>query len=355
MTPTATAGQDPRTRRSTRAAIVLGVVCGLVAAWLLLVPMRGALDDERAFRAAVACGADGARDGDCLWTVTARIERVEVDRGRRSHSYWLYLREADGTSSRTRLNDSPPAGAGQRVEVTYWRDRIRYVDFPTERRPTTADPRDDHRVYTAWALGIGLYGLGILAVVTWWSRRPRTTPRAHSWQLGWPLLGAFALAGLGVVAALSTDGPGEAFLTVAAGLPVITALSWAGVRLAARRERGDDTVDVIPSVPDRERVVLGEILGEVPYARGGGHLVAGPGLLASTPDPTGGFRRREAPPTLTPLRVRPPYHTDPALPEYGGRALVLECDDNGTQVLIVTHRKDMPWILGALDHTAARP
>ncbi|MEV5316686.1 hypothetical protein AB0K92_03245 [Streptomyces sp. NPDC052687] len=45
-----------------------------------------------------------------------------------------------------------------------------------------------------------------------------------------------------MAAALATDGPGAAFLAVAAALPVIVALSWAGVRLAARRERGDDTV-----------------------------------------------------------------------------------------------------------------
>ncbi|MFD8590332.1 hypothetical protein ACFV1B_12430 [Streptomyces sp. NPDC059637] len=35
-------------------------------------------------------------------------------------------------------------------------------------------------------------------------------------------------------------------------------------------------------------------------------------------------------------------------PDHGGRAPVLECEDNGVPVLVVTRREDMPLVLGAL-------
>ncbi|MBC9730621.1 hypothetical protein [Streptomyces sp. TRM68367] len=110
-----------------------------------------------------------------------------------------------------------------------------------------------------------------------------------------------------------------------------------------------------PKVPGTERRFSGAIIGDKPYAGRGGLLLVGPGYLASTPDPTGVAFRREVPPTLTPLRVRPPYWTDPdERPDYTGRVQVLECEDNGVPVLIATHRKHMPWVLGALKPTGVR-
>ncbi|MER6344962.1 hypothetical protein ACWC10_30550 [Streptomyces sp. NPDC001595] len=349
MTQTPT--RPSRTFAHRRAATAIGVVGLLASAWLLLFPMRGALDDARAFRAAEAC-APGERGDDCLRTAAARIEGIDEVSGRRSASYWLYLDEADGTHSRTRLpgvpGENPAARAGQRVDVTYWRDQIRYVGFPDGRRFTTADPRDDWRPYCAWGLGLGLYTAGTAATVAWWSRRARTARRAYSWQLGAPLVGVCVLTAVGALAPGGTDRPAAAFRAVGVALPVVAAGSWAGVLLARRRERGDDTVAVTASVPTTDRVFPGALVGEVPYARGGGFLVAGPSGLAETPDPSGVSYRRPAPATLTPVRVRPPYRTDPEFPYYGGRALVLECRDEGVPVLVVTHHKQMRWVLGAL-------
>ncbi|CAL9509663.1 hypothetical protein SUDANB105_03583 [Streptomyces sp. enrichment culture] len=357
MTTPATS-RPPRTVVHLRAAVAIGVVCALISAFVLIVPLRGALDDERAFRAAVAC-APGGHGDDCLRTVTARVERTERKKGRRSASFWLYLDQVDGKSSRTRLRggeyDYPGARPGGRVDVTYWRDQIRYVDFPGQRAYTTADPRGDWRLFCAWGLGVGLYGLGFLAVTAWWRRRHHISRRAYSWQFGTPLLGAVFLAGVGALAPWPTGSPGEAFLVVGAATPVVVAVCAVAVRVVRRGESGDDTVAVTPAFPAEQRVFPGVIVGEVPYARADGMLAAGPTGLATTPDPTGAALRREASPALTPVRARPPYRTDPEFPDYGGKALVLECEDEGVPVLVVTHRKHMRWVLGALRRPAGVP
>ncbi|MBT2396086.1 hypothetical protein [Streptomyces sp. ISL-100] len=351
MTLATTDVPHPKIRMARRLAAGMGSVCVLVAAWLLLVTMSGALDQERAFKAAVSC-APGDRDDDCLWTVAARIDRTEPLKRRKSSSYWLYVAKADGTSSRTRFKGSPQeppiAHVGGTVEVTYWRGQIRYVDFESARRYTTADPRGDYKLFCAWGLAIGFQGLAYLWCWYWWARRSHVSVRASPWQLGVPLVGALCLTGIGAAATWPTDSPGAALRFVALCTPVVLAGCSVAALVLWRRQRGDDTIALTPSVPATEQCFLGMILGEIPYAGSGGYLVAGPGCLASTPDPTGAFFRREAPHSLTPLRVRPPYWTDPAHPDYDGRALVLECEDNGVPVFIVTHRKKMPWVLGAL-------
>ncbi|MFI7285314.1 hypothetical protein ACIBRY_01370 [Streptomyces anulatus] len=50
----------------------------------------------------------------------------------------------------------------------------------------------------------------------------------------------------------------------------------------------------------------------------------------------------------SPPRSCPPYLTDPtSRPDHDGRAVVLECEDNGVPVLVVTRKKGAPAVLGA--------
>jgi hypothetical protein len=76
--------------------------------------------------------------------------------------------------------------------------------------------------------------------------------------------------------------------------------------------------------------------------------MAGPGRLMSTPDPTGAYFRHEVPDSLPLIRVRRSFWMDPHRAGHGSRFLVLECEDDGAPVLVVTRRKDMPCVLGAL-------
>lgn len=359
MTPAKT---DPPIRSSRTAilgASVFGLLCVLVATWLLLVPTRGALDEERDFRSAVGCASDGsvpgARGDDCLRTVEARIDRAgRVERGRKTARFWLYVTEADGTSTRTRLAGSPDehpvTRPGTRVDVTYWRDRIRYVDFESTRRYTNADPRGDYRLPCAFGLGLGLYGLLLTSGVYVAARRSRTSVRAFSWQVNLTVAGALCLTALAAAAPWLTDSAGSAFRLVGLSVPVVLAACWTtALLLRRRRSDGDDTIAVTPSAPTTEHCFPGTVLGDIPYAGAGGYLVAGPALLASTPDPTGTAFRREVPSTLTPVRVRPPYLTDPGRPDH--HCWVLECEDGGVPVLIITRKKTMPRVLGALRPT----
>ncbi|HWU08789.1 MAG TPA: hypothetical protein VN520_20810 [Streptomyces sp.] len=348
----------PGNRTEARVAAVFGIVCLLAAAWLLA-GMRGELGEERDFRAAVTC-APGAQKKDCLQTVAARIDRADGVTRRRTPSYWLYVTGTDGSSSRTRLQGSPEgppsARPGTKVEVTYWRDRIRYVDFPSTRLPTNADPRDGYRLFCALGLGLAFLGAAFLWGCCWTSPRRSWAPlRAYPWQAAVSAVGALCLTLLGADAPWVTSDAGSAFRLIAVGVPVVLLVCLAAATLLKRRQSGDDTIALTPSVPVAEEILVGRVLGTTPYAdSGGGFLVAGPACPASTPDPTGSAHRREVPRTLTPVRVRPPYRTDPAdRPDHGGRALVLECEDNGEEVLIVTRRRHMPKVLGALQRTPA--
>ncbi|MFG3404258.1 hypothetical protein [Streptomyces sp. NPDC048142] len=201
----------------------------------------------------------------------------------------------------------------------------------------------------AIGLLLGVFGAMLLtaaAATAWSSRR---SPRAFPWQVGLTMSGGTFLVLFSAMAAWNSDNIGDALqLTGLAGLVVLAVYALAAPFLH-RRHRGDDTIVLEPSALTEEVRFPGLIMGEVPYASDAGYLIAGPGILATPPDPTGVFHRKAAPRTLTPLRIRPPYLTDPTgRPDYDGRAVVLECEDDGVPVLVVTRRKDAPAVLGAL-------
>ncbi|WP_405501083.1 hypothetical protein OG501_20225 [Streptomyces niveus] len=345
--PQAHAQPRPRNRAVMRRAAVIGALCALVSAWLLLVNVRGALGEERAFRAAVSCDSGD----DCLRTATARIDRTERVQGKKTPSYLLYVTEADGTTSSPRIRgdapEPPTAWAGTPVEVTYWRGQIRYVDFDTTRRYTTADPRGDYKPFAAFGLAIGSFGTGFLWVWYWWARHSQTSRRAAPWQLGVPLVGSLFLTLLAAGAPLATGTFAAALQVLGLGALVILVLCVPAALIVSRRQRGDDTIPMAPKALAKEEIFTGRIVGEVPYATKG-FLVAGPASLATTPDHTGASFRRPIPRTLTPIRVRPLYWTDPDHLNYGAKALVLECEDGGVPVLLVTSKNTMPWLLSAL-------
>ncbi|MFB7227518.1 hypothetical protein ACFCY9_07385 [Streptomyces fimicarius] len=342
-------------RGPTRAYLAVGILFSLVAAWLLLLTAPGARDDERAFTTASECTtADGSSASDCLRTVKAVIDRTEQETMRKTPSYWLYITEADGTSTRTRIEGNPdltPATRpGAAVEVTYWQGQIRYADLGSDRHYTNADPRGAFRIPLVVGLVVGIFGALLLtsAVATAWIGR--RSLKAFPWQVSLIFTGGMCLILFGALAPWLTDSIAEALQLTGLATVVVLALCALAVPFLRRRDRGgDDTITLEPSVLTEELCFPGLIMGEVPYANGAGYLIAGPGLLATTPDPTGVFHRRTAARTLTPLRLRPPYLTDPAgRPDYDGRAVVLECEDNGVPVLVVTRKKDAPAVLGAL-------
>ncbi|MEU5283169.1 hypothetical protein N7925_17445 [Streptomyces sp. CA-278952] len=171
MTPTPSHEAAPARRGPVRAYLAVGILFSLVAAWLLLLTAPDARDDEHAFTTATACTVPGGRGSDCLRTVTAVLDRTEKETTRKTPSYWLYLTEADGTSTRTRIESDlerlPAARPGANIEVTYWQDQIRYVDFGPDRHYTNADPRESFRMPLAIGLLLGICGaMFLMAAIT---------------------------------------------------------------------------------------------------------------------------------------------------------------------------------------------
>ncbi|WP_328492152.1 hypothetical protein OHS59_04885 [Streptomyces sp. NBC_00414] len=353
----------PRNRGQRIGAAAVASVCASAAAWLLLISTPAAIGEGNAFKNASRCASEGdvsvdgvsgddAASGDCLRTVSARVDRTEHVQGRKTPSYRLYVVEADGDKGSATLGGDPSrrpvASRGADVAVTYWRGQIRYVDLAGGRKYTHADPRDDYKVVAAPGLAIGLYGTGFLWCWFWMTLHSRVAKRARPWEIGLPFVAGVGLTVVGGFAPWATDDMGAALLLVGRATAVVAGACAVAAVFLRRRGRGDETIDVTPSVPTEEQHFPGRILGEVPYAEHGTHLMAADGYLATTAGHSGVAHRRVVPRTLTPLRVRHPYWSDPSPPDLRGGARVLECEDDGVPVLVVTHRAHMPWVVGAL-------
>ncbi|GHF46371.1 hypothetical protein GCM10010218_29540 [Streptomyces mashuensis] len=328
----------------------MAVVLALAASIPLFFFARPALEEERAYTASAVCTTGGR---DCRHTVAATVDKTETEStGKKSGPYyWLSLTEKDGTAHRLRMDGEYPvfanASRGDAVTVTYWRDRIRSVELGNLRQSTAEDPRGAYRMPTA--IGLTLLALAYLFAwsACWTARWAGRTRAAFPRELRVPAVVFTLLVGGAFGAPFVTDGPGPAALLVAGAAVVVTALSavWTA---AMRRRHTDDTVPLVPRVPDEEKVFPGVVHGEVPYDRPGRVvLVVGPGVFATSLDPTGTSYRTAVPRTLVPVRVRPPYVTDPHAGAYP-KFLTLECLDGETPVFISAAEKHLPWVLGML-------
>uniref|UniRef100_A0AAU2V5A2 Integral membrane protein n=1 Tax=Streptomyces sp. NBC_00003 TaxID=2903608 RepID=A0AAU2V5A2_9ACTN len=355
---------------------VIGAVLVIVAGWLLLSTVPRTLDEERAFAAAPGCPVAEVST-ECRHTVAATVTSAAADHKHRSTYYWLgfgHVQDGPGplsgrlksgplrTSSPTRpalapsrvkMDGRTPVFAavrpGSGLRLTYWRGEVRYVEFQGLRQYTAADPRGGYRLPLAAALVLLSVGGACLRSAYCWVRRAE--PPAHEpWRLTVPLAAVLLISCFAFGTPWVTGGVPTALLLTAVGaVPVLAGAAWLTRR---HHRRTTDTIKVTPLAPLGEACFPGTILGEVPYSHEGfGHLVAAPGLLASTPDPAGRFARRPVPRTLTAVRVRPPYWTDPG-PRPAPGAQVVECRDGATPVYVVTEQRYTALVLGALRRPA---
>ncbi|MCT9090530.1 hypothetical protein N4G70_16905 [Streptomyces sp. ASQP_92] len=367
-----TAPATVRDRSAVLAPAVIGVALLLVAGWLLLATAPRALDEERAFASAAGCPVAEVST-ECRHTITATVTTAAADHKHRSTSYWLglgHVQEGSGPLP-GRLKASParsPAGTaapphrvkmdgrapvfaavrpGATLHLTYWRGEIRYVEFHNLRQYTTADPRGGYRLPLAGALVSLSVGVACLRAAYCSARSATKPPVYEPWRFTLPLGSVLLIACFAFGTPWITGGVPTALLLTAVGaVPVLSGAAWLTHR---HRRRTPDTIRVNPLVPPAEECFPGTVLGEVPYCHEGfGYLVAAPGLLAATPDPSGRIARRPVPRTLTAVRVRPPYWTDPG-PRPAPGCQVVECRDGATPVYVVTQQDYVPWVLGALN------
>ncbi len=368
-----TAPATVRDRSAVLVPAVIGVVLMLAAGWLLLATAPHALDEERAFASASNCPAAEVST-ECRHTITATVTSAAADHKHRSTYYWLGLGDVQEGSGalpgrlkaspakvpasratpphRVKMDGRAPVFAavrpGATLHLTYWRGEIRYVEFRSLRQYTTADPRGGYRLPLAGALVSLSVGVACLRAAYCSARRATESPVHEPWRLTLPLGSVLLIVCFAFGTPWVTGGVPTALLLTAVGaVPVLSGAAWLTHR---HRRRTPDTIKVTPLVPLVEECFPGAILGEVPYCHEGfRYVVAAPGLLAATPDPSGRIARRPVPRTLTAVRVRPPYWTDPG-PRAAPDCQVVECRDGATPVYVVTEQRYVPWVLGALQH-----
>ncbi len=345
-----------------RLAVVGGtiaLVTILTGAGLLLGPVANAVNAARAYDAATPCGQRQTRD--CLTVAPATVVGPWTEETHLRHADIIFA-TADGSRQVLALDrkyegDLFPAGA--RVRLISWHGEVRDVEYGSGRSagtsPTTDNPHLAHQVPLAWAMGMIPFGLGLLWLVVWSAFFSAHSRRSTPWQVMVPLLGTTAIALAGSTTAVLADEVAVTLrwtaIAAAMTVPVTVAFHlWAVAR--------GDTVAVEPRRDGREHVFQAWLLGDRSGPDGmpaHSHLVVGPGVLAFTNEPTGAFRRAPLPAGLVLERVRRLLTSNPdamALHGDAGRGcLVAQCRDGEREVLIAVHRRNMPWLVGALPQT----
>ncbi len=356
--------QVPRARRAWewRLPAGFGLLCLLLSAGLFAT-VPGALADKRAYAAAPACPG-GTRSDACTVTVPATVEGTEDESSGKSVHYWLLATERGSDAvRRVRMAGSRPVydavRAGDEVTLTYWRGEIRTVRFGAAAQETHASPTDDWRLPTAFGLLALPFGLAMLLTGLVHRYRRPFAMWTTSWPLTMGLVTSILLSCIGPLGAMVGGGVQDAFLITAAGIPPAVGLAALYAWWFRRRTvRAADTSDIVALPATERQCVRASVHGDVPYSGGGcDHVVIGDGRPAVTPDPTGRFALRTLPETLTVRRVRGLRPDDPAdwygIYKYDG--VVIECRDGDRPVLVVTGRRDVPWILGALVRPTPSP
>ncbi|WP_372409166.1 hypothetical protein [Streptomyces luteireticuli] len=348
-------------RRSAVWTAAWAIVFAIAAGVLLLGVVPRLLAEQRDFEAATACPA-GVVSQDCERPVAATVQKTWTERHNKTTKYWIRLTESDGSSHTIRMSgeewDERPVfravKAGDRVTDWYWRGQVRFIEFKGVRQDTHEVPTNDYRIPAGIGMALIPFSLVLFWSAYWLARKGATSPLRSPWQLAVPQVAGLWVMGVGPVSVAFTPGMTDALWFTALGSApgLLVAAVWAMAKARADRRKGTDTIEVTPRIPEQEEHFPGFVIGDVPYSMAGfGHLVAGPGYLASTPDPTGRIARRTVPRTLVVERVRPPYRWDPGDNHKG--CWIAECRDGEEQVLIAAEDIHMPWILGALEPVPA--
>ncbi|MEU5418792.1 hypothetical protein ACH4UT_28415 [Streptomyces sp. NPDC020799] len=235
-------------RRSTLVAAVAGAVCAIASAYLLLVTVPGARAEERQFRAAASCRADAVAK-KCLRPETATVAGTETVTSGRSAQWWLSVTQDDGTGHRIRMTGRPrvfhEVKPGDRVTVTYWHHKSRYVDFRNIRETTHDDPRNGYRLPYALALALLPAAAGFLWAAYWCGRRSTAPARPSPRQLAPPSAAALFACLTAAASPWYAHGVWEPLLIT--GLATVPLPVCAALAVLRRRKRPDGPTAPAPS------------------------------------------------------------------------------------------------------------
>lgn len=352
----------PHLRRLLCSLLAMGVGAAAVLTGirLVLVPVREDRAEARAYDAATTCvpGTGQERAGDCLSGVPAVLERVRTQ-GRNPTRVYIQVTGEDGTRREIRLGDhTDPAFAapGTALRLVSWRGEVRHVNHGTGEAARTVltglNPRTAHETPLSWALGLIPGGAALAWGGIWFAWLSSYSGRRSPWQLWMPVGGLIVLASVMAGFAPMFGSVREALRWTGIATAVTVAVTAVACLRAVRA--ATDTVRVRPRRTDEERTFPAVLLGDTSGPAGTPrhtHIVAGPGVLAFTNDPSGGLRGTPLPPGLVLERVRHQYATDPGREVRGSKYElyhVAQCRDGDEEVLIAVERRHMPWLVGAL-------
>ncbi|GHA10851.1 hypothetical protein GCM10010329_37110 [Streptomyces spiroverticillatus] len=349
--------------------MALSLVALAVAGWLLGVAVPQKVLQGRAYDAASGCPAGVS--GDCLSGRPGTVERTWMGSGRSPSQYVEVAAKNGNQEFRLDRGQRATLAKGTDVRMVSWRGEVRHLnlvgaDGRTSRTLfTAANPRTAHGMDMAVGLGLAFCGAGVLLLGLYALRHAPGGSREGSvpGTLTALQVPSLMLVLVGICAGvLALDGAPVGQVLGWTGWMVAAAVPIGGLMALWLRVRPAPPTGPVPVEarhPDRDRTFPVQLLGD--RSGPGGfprhtHLVAGPGgLLAFTVDPTGKFRREELPASLALVHVRHWNDDDPDCPADAGErkhGRVVELRDGGRTVLLGVHKRDAPWVVGALAERA---
>ncbi|MFE3636684.1 hypothetical protein [Streptomyces sp. NPDC059168] len=230
---------------------VLWLLIGLVALGVGVasaVGLRGALERERAYRAAPVCASAPVRPSACVWQQRFTVRTADLHRGKRSASPEALLSPPSGGPWRVTFRRTDPVaselGPGDKVVGLVWHGRVVEVRDAAGRRQQTSDgPLGWPEDRLGGTLACGSLGLTALVGGVWplFASDDRRHARAAA-VVRWHGVGMAVAAVLTLWAQAANDWPMWAIPAIWGPLALVVLAAMVAFTVAALRGDPDDGI-----------------------------------------------------------------------------------------------------------------
>ncbi|WP_460105147.1 hypothetical protein [Streptomyces sp. YKOK-J1] len=214
--------------------------------------MRGALERERAYRAAPACASVPVRPSGCVWRQDFTVRTADLHRGKRGESPEARLAPPSGRPWRVTFRQTEPVASelepGDEVVGLIWHGRVVEVRDAEGRRQQTSDgPLGWPEDRLGGTLACGSFGVTALVGAVWslLARGDRRRARAAA-VVRWHGAGMAVTAVLALWAQSANDWPMWAIPAIWGPLALFLLASMVAFAMAALRGDLDDEAPAAP-------------------------------------------------------------------------------------------------------------
>jgi len=215
--------------------------------------IRGALERERAYRAAPVCASVPVKPSACVWPQRFTVRTADLHRGKRNESPEARLSLPSGKPWRVTFRQTDPVaselGPGDKVVGLIWHGQVVEVRDAEGRRQQTSDgPLGWPEDRLGGTLACGSFGLTGLAGAVWslFARSNRRHARAAA-VVRWHGVGMAVTALLTLWAQSANDWPMWAIPAIWGPLALLGLASMVAFVIAALRGDLDDETPAAPS------------------------------------------------------------------------------------------------------------